>query len=329
MIDGQPPLCVRQIGSFYVGGEMVHLEGLPPRERISTPGGPVHPIDPNGEIMAGQMYVQYVCLVEPQSSLPLLMWHGGGMTGVNWETTPDGRPGWQMFFLRAGFDTYVSDAVERGRASWAPFPHVYPEAPYFRTAKEMWEEVFRFGPVDSWDANPAKRRTHSGLRFPTAHIEAFLCQSVPRWACNNVATQRAYDALLQRFDHGVVILTHSQGGNFGMTAALHAPDRVRAVISLEPSGAPDPALHDAGLLKDVPHLFVWGDYLDQHSFWREARPASERWRDALRHASCAVTWTELPALDIRGNTHVLMSDDNSDTVASLILDWLRSEAIPG
>lgn len=54
------------------------------------------------------------------------------MTGVNWDTTPDGRPGWQMFFLRAGFDTYVSDAVERGRASWAPFPQVYPEAPFFR-----------------------------------------------------------------------------------------------------------------------------------------------------------------------------------------------------
>jgi hypothetical protein len=41
-----------------------------------------------------------------------------------------------MFFLRAGFDTYVSDAVERGRASWAPYPQVYAEAPYFRTAKE-------------------------------------------------------------------------------------------------------------------------------------------------------------------------------------------------
>ena len=329
MIDGQTPLRVREIGSFYVGGEIVHLQGLPPRGRVSTRGGPLHPIDPNGELIAGQMYVQFVRLAEPQSSLPLLMWHGGGMTGVNWETTPDGRPGWQMFFLRAGFDTYISDAVERGRASWAPFPHVYPEAPYFRTAKEAWEETFRFGPVGSWDADPAKRRTHPGLRFPVAHIEDFLCQSVPRWACNNAATQRAYDALLQRFDHGAVILTHSQGGNFGMTAALHAPERVRAVISLDPSGAPDPAQHDAALLKDVPHLFVWGDYLEQHAFWRESRPASERWRDALLHAGCDVTWIELPALGIRGNSHALMSDDNSDAVASQVLDWLRSKAVFG
>ena len=36
------------------------------------------------------MYVQYVRLAEPRSPVPLLMWHDGGMTGVNWETTPDG-----------------------------------------------------------------------------------------------------------------------------------------------------------------------------------------------------------------------------------------------
>ena len=115
---------------------MCSLEGLSKRERVSTPGGPVYFSDPNGEIMVGQMYVQYVRLVKPRAVAPLLMWHGGDMTGASWEPTPDGRPGLQMFFLRAGFDTYVSDAVERGRASWAPYPQVYAEAPYFRTAKE-------------------------------------------------------------------------------------------------------------------------------------------------------------------------------------------------
>ena len=325
MTDGQFPLRIHEIGSFHVGGELVRLEGLPPRDRISTPGGPVHRIDPNGEIMAGQMYVQYVRLAEPRSPVPLLMWHGGGMTGVAWETTPDGRPGWQMSFLRAGFDTYVSDAVERGRAAWAPFPQVYPEPPYFRTAKEAWEEIFRFGPAGSWNADPAKRHTHPGLRFPAAHIESFLSQFVPRWGCNDAATQGAYDALLRRFDDGAVILTHSQGGNFGMTAAVHAPERVRAVISLEPSGAPDPARQDARRLKDVPHLFIWGDHLNRHKVWVEALPASKKWSDALRDAGCAVAWFDLPALGIRGNSHALMSDDNSDEVARLALDWLTAQ----
>jgi hypothetical protein len=154
MPEDPPALSVAEIGSFFVGGHIHRLEGLAKRERISTPGSPVHFIDPNGELMAGQMYVQYVRLAKPSAAAPLLMWHGGGMTGVNWETTPDGRPGWQMFFLRAGFDTYISDAVERGRASWAPYPQVYTGSPYFRTAKEAWEETFRFGPEGSWHPTP-------------------------------------------------------------------------------------------------------------------------------------------------------------------------------
>ncbi len=316
-------LSIHDIGSFYVGGRMLHLTGLPKRQRVSTPGGPIHDIDPNGEIMVGQMYVQYIRLTNPERRTPLLLWHGGGMTGVNWETTADGRPGWQMFFLRAGFDTYVSDAVERGRASWAPFPNVYPEEPYFRTARELWEETFRFGPAGSWHADRGKRRTHPGLRFPVDHFDDFLCQCVPRWGCNDALTQAAYNALLVRMTDRAIIITHSQGGNFGLTAAATAPGRVRAIVSLEPSGAPDPARYEARAVADVPHLFVWGDFLDRHSFWKHSRPAAERWRDALAAAGCDVTWLELPAMGIPGNSHALMADDNSDAVANIVLEWLN------
>jgi hypothetical protein len=48
-------ISVAEIGSFHVGGRLVRLEGLPLRERVSTPGGPAHHIDPNGEIISGQM----------------------------------------------------------------------------------------------------------------------------------------------------------------------------------------------------------------------------------------------------------------------------------
>ena len=85
------PISVAEIGSFHVGGRLVRLEGLPLRERVSTPGEPTYRMDPNGEIFSGQMYVQYVRLTAPKAAAPLLLWHGGGMTGVSWETTPDGR----------------------------------------------------------------------------------------------------------------------------------------------------------------------------------------------------------------------------------------------
>lgn len=321
------PLMVDEIGSFHVGGHMVRLEGLPLRERVSTPGGPVHHIDPNGEIIVGQMYVQFVRLAAPKATAPLLMWHGGGMTGANWETTPDGRPGWQMFFLRAGFDTYVSDAVERGRASFAPFPQVYAGAPYFRTAMEAWEDTFRFGPKGSWNADPALRRPFPGVRFPIDAFEAFLAQCVPRWGCNDVLTQAAYDELVARLDPGVIILTHSQGGNFGLTTASNMPGRIKAVISLEPSGAPDPTVADAGRLKQVPHLFIWGDNWADNPFWVKSRPASERWRDALMAAGSDVTWIDLPARGITGNSHALMCDDNSDAIAGLVLDWMAARGL--
>jgi pimeloyl-ACP methyl ester carboxylesterase len=317
----EAPISVREIGSFHLGGRMTTLAGLPRRERVSTASGPVHPVDPNGEIMVGQLYVQYVQLQEPRGAAPLLLWHGGGMTGVNWESTPDGRPGWQMAFLRAGLDVYVSDAVEWGRASWAPYPQVYTEAPYFRTAREAWEETFRFGPAGSWHPDPALRATHPGIRFPAAHMEAFMSQFVPRWGTNDMATQRAYDLLVARLD-GAMILTHSQGGNFGLHAALAAPEQVRAVISLEPSGAPDPAVHEAARLRGVPHLFLWGDYLDQHPFWVNSLPQVRRWHAALVKAGVDAEWVDLPARGIRGNSHALMADDNSDEIAGLVLDWM-------
>lgn len=109
------PIAIGRIGSFHVEGREIIARGLPLQEGVFTRGSPPRKIDLNGEHEAEQMYVQYVRLAEPKTKYPLLMWHGGGMTGVTWEDTPDGRPGWQMAFLRNGHDVYVSDAVERGR----------------------------------------------------------------------------------------------------------------------------------------------------------------------------------------------------------------------
>src|SRR5690349_12124332 len=100
---------VKEVGSFHIGGQALKLEGLPVKELVYTAGGPPTKMDPNGDFHTGQMYVQYVKLANPKAKYPLLLWHGGGLTGVTWETKPDGKPGWQMFFINAGHDVYVSD----------------------------------------------------------------------------------------------------------------------------------------------------------------------------------------------------------------------------
>src|SRR6516165_10392578 len=118
-------ILLKEIGSFHIGGHEAVLSGQPTKEVSFTAGMAPVKVDPNGQFEIEQMYVQYFKLAAPKFRYPLLMWHGGGLTGVTWETKPDGKPGWQMFFLNRGYDVYVSDAVERGRASWARYPEFF------------------------------------------------------------------------------------------------------------------------------------------------------------------------------------------------------------
>ena len=93
-------IVLRGMGSFHVGGRVAEVSGKPVREIVRVPGGPPSKLDPNGQFMVEQMYVQYFLPGHRRGKLPLLMWHGGGLTGVTYETTPDGREGWRNLFVR-------------------------------------------------------------------------------------------------------------------------------------------------------------------------------------------------------------------------------------
>jgi hypothetical protein len=108
-----------------------------------------------------------------------------------------------MFFLKAGHDVYVSDAVERGRASWARYPEVFSSEPVFRTKKEAWE-LFRIGPADSYQ-DEAHKQAYAETQFPVLAFDQFMKQGVPRWLTNDDATARlrcAGPAYLSLRDHG-------------------------------------------------------------------------------------------------------------------------------
>ena len=325
---GGDQVGVKEIGSFHIGGRQVTLQGLPEKEIVFTAGAPPFKVNPNGDFEAEQMYVQYVKLHEHsrKAKYPLLMWHGGGLAGVTWETKPDGKPGWQNYFLLAGHDVYVSDAVERGRASWARYPEVFKTEPFFRSKKEAWE-LFRVGPKDSYNTDPAMRVAHrEGTQFPVAAFDQFAKQGIPRWSTNDAATQAAYDLYVQKVCPCVIIV-HSQGGNFTFNAALKAPGMVKGVIAIEPSGAPNPERADLAPLKGVPHLFVWGDYLDREALWQKITPAIDRYEQALRKQGTDVTRIDLPKAGHTGNSHMLMMDRNSDEVAKMIQEWMIRQGL--
>jgi len=313
---------VKEVGSFHIGGRTATLSGLAVKEVVFTPGMPAIKVDPNGEFAVEQMYVQFVKLAQPKARLPILLWHGGGLTGVTWESKPDGKPGWQQFFLEAGYDVYVSDAVERGRASWARYPEVFQGEPLFRTKKEAWE-LFRIGP--SYEVG-GKREAFEGQQFPIDAFDQFMKQGVARWVTTDAAIQSAYDALVQKVCPCIVV-THSQGGNFGFNAALNAPDKIKALVSIEPSGAPDLSKVDVGKVKGTPHLIVWGDFRDKVPVWQRIQVNPGKYGDALRAAGGKADVFDLPAMGVKGNTHMLMMDRNSDEVAKLVSDWIAKQGL--
>lgn len=314
---------VRAIGGFHIGGRMADLAGLPLRRARITRGGPEQEIDPNGRFAVEQMYVQYTLLAEPSFPYPVLLWHGGGQTGVTWEDTPDGRPGWQQRFLEAGFDVYCSDAVERGRASWAKHPEIFEGEPIFRSQQDAWA-MFRFGPLDRFHVEHSQRTYFANGQWPAEATDQYQKQVVARWAGHEAITQQAYDQLVEQVGP-CVIVSHSQSGAFSCQAALNNPAKVKAVVTLEPSaGGEADAVQLAALAAEgTQHLAVWGDNFEGHERWAIYRGQVEDYGRQV--AAAGGHWAEwdLPKMGIAGNSHFPMMDRNSDLIARMVQHWLK------
>lgn len=306
-------------GSFIVPGEAVVLNGVPPRVVTYGPNLPAVKVEQNGKFETGQMYVQYMLLAKPTSRLPLLMWHGGGSTASIWESSPDGRPGWATHFLKAGYSLYLSDAVERGRSGFSQYPQIYHSEPLFRTEREAWEE-FRIG---TWNDDPALRQVFAGHQFPVDAFDGFMRMGVPRWVDNDPAAQRAYDRLVKQVCP-CLLIAHSQGTQFALRAAARYPDLVKALVLIEPFGVPTLSGAEKAALGNVPHLLLWGDFIDKSRLWRYEQHSFRAYFDALPQGEHNA-WVELPRLGISGNSHFMMLDENSDVVADVVEKWLKHE----
>lgn len=309
-------------GSFHVGGHTVEISGKPVREVLFSPGGVPAKVDPNGTYMAFPMYAQYMVPAAPRGAAPLLMWHGGGLTGVTWETTPDGREGFQHYFLRQGWPVYISDAVERGRSGWSMYPDVTPGEPVFLTVSNPYER-FRIG---DGPGSYERGTTLPGCQFPAdrASYLQFTKQNVPRWTTTDDAITAAYVALLDKVGPSVVMI-HSQAGLFGWRAAQARPDLVRALVLLEPAGIGDPA--QVAALKGIPQLVVYGDNIAADARWPAIRARGVAFADQVRGAGGHVDVVDLPEHGIHGNSHMMMMDRNNLEVAAFVQRWLAEQGL--
>lgn len=315
------PIALQDIRSFHVSGYAVELTDQPRQQVKVSPNAAPREVDLNGHYITGQLYAQHFRLVAPKHSVPILFWHGGAMTGVTWETTPDGREGWANLFLRAGYDVVVSDAVERGRASWSPFPQIFPDLPLFRTQEDAWS-LFRMGPKGGFDPDPARRKAYSPQRFPLAAYDQLCAQFVPRWTTNTKITEAAYANLLGSFEKSVII-AHSQGCWFAQRLAAQHPDRIAAVVLVEPAGAPELTEAELANAATVPHLFLWGDHCADLPAWQAYRADADARAADLAPGRGQVEVLDLPKLGILGNSHMPMMDNNSTEIAQLVRNWLE------
>src|ERR1700710_3045956 len=318
------PIALRDMGSFHIGGRLGEILGKPVKGVVFTQGGVPAKIDPNGTYQVEQMYVQYFLPANEKGAYPLLMWHGGGPAGATYETAPDGREGWLNYFLRKGWSVYNSDAVERGRAGWAQYPDIFKREPVFLTTSNPFER-FRIGDgPNSYDPDPAKRKLMPGSQFPHGGYDNFVKQNVPRWTTTDDAIVAAYIAEIDRVGPSIIMF-HSQAGSFGFKVAQARPDKVKALSAIEPAGVGDP--DKADLLKNIPTLIVYGDYIEKDSRWPKIRATGIGFGDKIKAAGGSVDVVDLPQVGISGNSHMLMMDKNNAEVAALIQKWLEGKGL--
>lgn len=311
-----PAIRIAELGHLVVGGAPKSVRGAATRARVRAPGLAPQQLDPNGDFVPGATYVRFIRLQAPHHRLPILLLPGGGLSGAVYETTPDGRPGWESFFLRAGYSVFTADLEQTGRSPWARYPEIDPEEPAFRDRAFLWE-VFRVGPPGSYGEG---LRAFPGTQFPVAAFDAFGKLAAPRFRPAPEVEAATFDTLVERVCP-CVLLAHSASGGPALAVAQRRADLVKAVVAVEPSTVPE-----GGPRQAPPTLLVWGDFLgpDQtQASWAEEVTASRRFAQATP-GSAGTTLLDLPALGIRGNSHMLMSDLNSDRVAGLIDDWIRA-----
>ena len=100
---------------------------------------------------------------------------------------------------------------------------------------------------------------------------------------------------------------------------------MKALVAVEPSA---PGNRDkVAALKNIPMMVMYGDNAKEHPRWGQIRRNVSGYADAIRGAGGSVDLVDLPDVGIKGNTHMLMMDKNSDQVAEVIQKWFERKGL--
>jgi pimeloyl-ACP methyl ester carboxylesterase len=320
----ETPLVLKAQGSFFVGGEKV--EGT----QVELGG-----LGPGGHVTVNQMYVRYMVPQGGERNVPVVMIHGATLTGKSWETTPDGRMGWDEYFVRKGHPVYVPDQVGRGRSGFnqAVFNTVragtVPAAdqpPMFRFSDEVVWPNFRFG------LKPGEPFADS--QFPVSAVDELSKQGVPdvsRGLPTPSPTFRALSELATQLQ-GAVVMGHSQSGPFPLETALLNPSATKGLVLVEPGRCPDTYTdQQIATLAKIPVLAVFGDHRDTATgistrpSWQLSFEGCQALIARLKAAGGDAQMLSPTETGVRGNSHMIMQDKNHLQIADLILKWINDK----
>lgn len=328
------PLVVERQGSFAVGGTVRCEPGAFDAK--------------NPEVAAGQTFSgdhAYVYYQVPVGSrrLPLVMWHGGVQFSKSWETTPDGREGFQTLCLRRGFATFVLDQPRRGNAGRSLIEGTDPPI----ADEQKWFNQFRVGLWPDY---------YDGVQFdrsPETLNQYFRSMTPNTGPFDLEVVSSAVSALFDRVGHGILI-THSQSGGPGWLTVIRNTN-VRSIISFEPGSnfvfpegeAPLPMPSSAGplaalsvsteeflALTRIPIVIYYGDNIPDEptpvqgrDSWRVRLAMACRWAETVNRHGGDARIVQLPKIGILGNTHFPFSDLNNVEIADLVLDFLKEKGL--
>jgi len=330
---GKGPLLIQEQGSFAVGGTVV-----------TNPGT----FDPYNQTPAGQTfhgdhaYVFYQIPVNARK-FPLVMWHGIGQFSKTWETTPDGREGYQTIFLRRRFSVYVIDQPRRGNASRGTA-----EGTVIPTPDEQgWFGTFRVGIWPDY---------FEGVQFARdpETLNQYFRQMVPNIGPIDINLNvDAISALFTKIGPGILV-SHSHSGGMGWLTAIKNQN-IKAIVSYEPGSGfvfpegevPEPIPMAGGVLTAtgvpisdflkltrIPIIIYYGDFIPDlpvdnpgQDGWRARLQMARLWRDSVNRHGGDVTVVHLPEIGIKGNTHFPFSDLNNIEIADLMSEWLKEKGL--
>jgi pimeloyl-ACP methyl ester carboxylesterase len=228
---------VARTGFFYAGGKYV---------------GP-----PGKEVMDGAEYVEVMVPKKIRHPYPIVIFHGAGQTGTDWLETPDGRPGWTYFFLKQGYTVYMVDYPARGRSAYVPDVDGNLT---IRTAQNL-EQVFTdIGAQGNWPQAKKFTQWPGKGKMGDPIFDTFAKTQVQFLAGGKQAQLNldAHIALLDMIGSPVILLTHSQGGEFGWQIADARPKLVKAIITAEPAGPPIKGVDIAKIAYNQNANLSWG-----------------------------------------------------------------------